>query len=79
MKAEHELEVLLQPPSVDVGCSAGFELLHRYVEEELAGGQADVAYPGVAAHLKTCPACREDYLGLREAGQAYGGAGPDLP
>ena len=79
MSAEDEVEVLFETSAADVGCSAGFELLHRYVDEELAGGTPDVVFPGVAAHLRTCPACREDYLGLRDAGQTYGDAGPDLP
>ena len=76
MSTDHELDVLFQSSSDDVGCSAGFELLHRYVEEELTGGPAEATYPGVATHLKTCPACREDYLGLRESAQTYGDVGP---
>lgn len=79
MTRERDLEAILDTSAVDVGCSAGFELLHEYVEEELAGGRPEAAYPGVAAHIRCCPACRQDYLGLREAGQTYGAAGPDLP
>ncbi len=79
MNTDDELEALLPTSSVDVGCSAGFELLHRYVEEELAGGAPEATYPGVAAHITSCPACHEDYVGLREAGLTYGDARPDRP
>jgi len=70
------MDSLLAADSVDAGCAAGFEALHRYVEEELAGGQPAVAHPGLAAHLASCPACRADYLGLVEATEIFGEAGP---
>lgn len=44
MSADDELEVLFDSPSADVGCAAGFELLHRYVDAELTGGAADLVY-----------------------------------
>jgi hypothetical protein len=71
-----ELDAMLLTESVDAGCAAGFEVLHRYVEEELAGGEAAQSHPGLAAHLVSCPACRQDYLGLVEAAQLFGDAGP---
>ena len=43
-----------------------------HVETELAGGDPAQQLPGVASHLRTCPACREDYLGLREAVEHFG-------
>lgn len=67
---------MLRTESVDAGCAAGFEVLHRYVEEELAGGEAARSHPGLAAHLVSCSACRQDYLGLVEAAQLFGDAGP---
>ena len=38
--------------------------LDRYVELELAGGDADAAVPGLRAHLDGCPACREEHESL---------------
>jgi hypothetical protein len=73
---EPDLDAMLLAESVDAGCAAGFEVLHRYVDEELAGGQAAQAHPGLAAHLQSCPACRQDYLGLVEAAEMFGDAGP---
>jgi predicted anti-sigma-YlaC factor YlaD len=67
---------MLSAESVDAGCAAGFEVLHRYVEEELSGGEAARSHPGLAAHLASCPACRQDYLGLVEAAQLFGDVGP---
>ena len=64
------------PDEVDAGCAAGFEVLHRYVESELAGGDPAAELPGLAAHLRRCPACRADYEGLVEAARAFGDAGP---
>ena len=37
----------------------------RYVELELSGADADLAVPGLRAHLEGCPACREEYESLR--------------
>jgi predicted anti-sigma-YlaC factor YlaD len=73
---EPDLDAMLRAESVDAGCAAGFEVLHRYVEEELAGGQAAQSHPGLAAHLQSCPACRQDYLGMVEAAEMFGDAGP---
>ena len=42
-----------------------FDELHRYVELELAGKDADAAIPGLRAHLDGCPACREEHESLR--------------
>jgi hypothetical protein len=56
---------LLGPAGPEVGCDECFELLDRYVELELAGGDADAAAPGLRAHLEGCPACREEYESLR--------------
>jgi hypothetical protein len=52
---------LLGPAGPEVSCETCFEELDRYVELELAGGDADAALPGMAAHLEGCPACREDH------------------
>jgi hypothetical protein len=64
------------PDDVDAGCAAGFEVLHRYVESELSGGDPAHELPGLAAHLRRCPACREDYEGLLESAGRFGDVGP---
>ena len=76
MSTERDLDGLLNVEDVDSGCAAGFEILHRYVEEELAGGQPARTHPGLAAHIRSCPACRQDYLGLVEAALEFGDAAP---
>ena len=52
-------------PRPEVGCDDCFEQLDRYVELELAGIDADAAFPGLRAHLDGCPACREEHESLR--------------
>jgi predicted anti-sigma-YlaC factor YlaD len=79
MNSDRELDVILAAELVDAGCSAGFEVLHKYVEEELAGRQPARTHPGVAAHLVSCPACRADYLGLVDAARLFGDADPSVP
>ena len=77
MNHDPDMDALLAADSVDAGCAAGFEVLHRFVDEELAGGQPARTHPGLAAHLVSCPACRQDYLGLIEAAEIFGDSGPD--
>ena len=55
---------LLGPAGPEVGCDECFEQLDRYVELQLAGHDADVEVPGMAAHLEGCPACREEHESL---------------
>ncbi len=59
------LDPVLGPAEPEVGCDACFDEIDRYVELELAGGDADAAIPGLRAHLSGCPACREEYESLR--------------
>jgi hypothetical protein len=59
------LERLLGPAGPEVGCDTCFELLDGYVELEVAGGDADRAFPGLRAHLEGCPACREEHDSLQ--------------
>ncbi len=77
MNEGQDVDALLAADSVDAGCAAGFEVLHRYVDEELAGGEPARTHPGMAAHLVSCPACHQDYVGLIEAAEVFGDAGPD--
>ena len=76
MKTPRDIDALLPDNSVDAGCAAGFEVLHSYVDEELSGGDPATSQPGVAAHISSCPACREDYRGLRDAAALFGDAEP---
>ena len=39
-------------------------VLAEYVEGELAGRRSESSFPALAAHLRNCPACAEDYEGL---------------
>ena len=76
MNTDPDLEALLPTGSVDAGCAVSFEVLHRYVEQELAGGHPARSQPGLAAHLHSCPACGEDYQGLLGAVELFGDASP---
>lgn len=58
------LERLLGPTGREVGCEECFDRLDEFVELELAGADADVAVPGLRAHLDGCPACREEHDAL---------------
>jgi hypothetical protein len=59
------LSRLLGPAGPEVGCDECFDQLDRYVELELAGRNADSAFPGLRAHLDGCPACRHEHESLR--------------
>lgn len=56
---------LLGPEGPELSCERCFEELDRYVELELAGANADLAIPGMRAHLEGCSACAEDHESLR--------------
>jgi anti-sigma factor RsiW len=58
------IRALLGPAGPELTCDQCFEALDRYVEVELAGGDAERAVPGMSAHLEGCPACREDHESL---------------
>lgn len=59
------LEHVLGPAEFEVGCDECFERLDEYVELDLDGADADARIPGMSAHLKGCPACREEHESLR--------------
>jgi hypothetical protein len=61
------LERFLKTDPQDAGCAETFELLDRYVERELAHGDAAERYPEVAVHLSNCNPCVEDFEGLLAA------------
>jgi hypothetical protein len=64
------LDELLRADPTDPGCDAGVEIIDEYVELELAGKDAAAHYPGLAAHLRSCPACRLDHHGILDAARA---------
>jgi anti-sigma factor RsiW len=76
MRTPRDIDALLPDNSVDAGCAAGFEVLHQYVDDELSGGEPATSQPGLAAHISSCPACREDYRGLRDAAAIFGDVEP---
>jgi hypothetical protein len=64
-RAEQLLSTLLGPSRPEVSCEECFEQLDRFVELELAGRDAELALPGVLAHLEGCLACGEEHCSLR--------------
>ena len=58
------LKRLLGSDEPEIGCDECFAQLDRYVELELAGENADRIVPGMRAHLRGCPACREEHDSL---------------
>ena len=58
------LRRLLGPGHPEVTCQMCFAELDRYVDLELAGADAQAAVPGMAAHLRGCPACAEEHDSL---------------
>lgn len=61
---DNELRRILGSAGPDIGCDGCFDQLDRYVEAEIAGGDADTLVPGMRAHLEGCPACREEHESL---------------
>ena len=67
MNGRSELEQFLRTDPRDVGCDQAMEMLHVYVDLIARGDDAEVRYPGVAAHLRACGPCSEDFHGLLAA------------
>lgn len=67
MTGQRWLDELLATDPDDAGCDGTFELLDLYVEAQLSGQDVERRFRGVAAHLRDCPPCREDYAGLLAA------------
>ncbi len=55
---------LLGTGGQDPGCEGAFALLDEAVEADIQGRDVEALFPGVVEHLRSCPACGEDYLGL---------------
>jgi RNA polymerase sigma-70 factor (ECF subfamily) len=61
------LDDLLAADPGDAGCDLAFHVVDRYAEAELNGTGTESRFPGVAAHLRRCEACHQDYQGLLAA------------
>lgn len=67
MNAWTALDRFLRTDPRDVGCAEAMELLHVYVDLVAADASAAERYPGIAAHLRACGPCGEDFAGLLAA------------
>jgi hypothetical protein len=70
MNRRSALDRFLRTDSLDAGCDGTFELVDLYVEERLAGRSPEERFPGVAAHLRICDPCLDDYEGVLAAAGA---------
>ena len=61
------LDDFLRTDPRDVGCARAMEMLHAYAELTAAGAPAEQRHPGVAAHLRACGPCGDDFEGLLAA------------
>jgi hypothetical protein len=57
----------LQTDPHDVGCGQAMHVLHVYAELVAAGVDPSDDFPGVAAHLRACGPCGDDFDGLLAA------------
>jgi hypothetical protein len=64
MKAWTALDRFLHTDPRDVGCAEAMDMLHVYADLVAAGVRAEQRYPGIAAHLRACGPCGEDFEGL---------------
>jgi hypothetical protein len=64
------LDRFLRPEPDDAGCAMTIDVLHVFVDAAVAGLDTARLYPGVAAHLRSCPPCAEDCEGLYAAVRA---------
>ena len=79
MHDHHTLDELLAVDPLDAGCDAGYPVIDEYVELELAGSDPAIRFPGVAAHLRGCSACRADHDGLLAAVSQFHGRSGSAP
>ena len=61
------LDRFLRTDPRDVGCAEAMQMLHLYAELVASGAFAEQRYPGIAAHLRACGPCGEDFDGLLAA------------
>ena len=63
MNGWSEVDRFLGTDPRDVGCAEAMEMLHVYAELAVSGAPAEQRYPGIAAHLRACGPCGEDFEG----------------
>jgi hypothetical protein len=63
--SDHVIARLLGPAPPEATCDECFDQLDVYVERDLHTGDAERVMPRLAAHLRGCPACAEDFASLR--------------
>ncbi len=61
---QHVIVALLGPREREVDCDTCFDLLDQYVEEVATGANPRDTDPQMHAHLRGCPACREEFESL---------------
>lgn len=61
------LDALLSVDPRDTGCDETWRLIDAYAEVAVAGGDPEEQFPGISAHLRSCPPCTDDYQGLLNA------------
>jgi hypothetical protein len=61
MKMQTIWKRLLGPSGPELSCEECFAALDRYVEHELAGERSVPWAAPMEAHLRGCPACREEH------------------
>jgi hypothetical protein len=67
MNGWSELDRFLRTDPRDVGCEQAMEMLHVDVDLVASGAAVEQRYPGIAAHLRACGPCSEDFHGLLAA------------
>ena len=67
MNDRSPLDRFLRTDPRDVGCEEAMQMLHVYAELAASGAPAEQRYPGIAAHLRACGPCGEDFEGLLAA------------
>jgi len=69
MSGWQELDQFLRTDPQDVGCERAMEVLDIYVDAVIKDGakETERRFPGVAAHLRACGPCGEDFAGLLAA------------
>jgi hypothetical protein len=61
------LDRFLHTDPRDIDCGQAMEILHVYVDLIAADTDAAQRYHGVAAHLRACGPCDQDFEGLLAA------------
>jgi hypothetical protein len=61
------LDRFLQTDPRDVGCAEAVDMLHVYADLVATGAPAEQRYLGIAAHLRACGPCGDDFEALLAA------------